>query len=546
LPELKRLLRSACDALAPNGLRGRSLVRVVAAIAVALCALLIFAFDEHAPYDIVAGPVARIVAGLVPLLAAGTAGWAVLRPRSGFMAILLLTPVVNVAQLHLDIGPLQVIAQTVFVVALAVGLLLRDGDWGLGLAAVGARLGRLPFALGRLPRPSLLEVAAGAMVAMLSLATLSTLLSPNVGSSASVLLHGILEPAAMAAALLILRPNRRDLVLIAIVFSVSVSLGGLLNMAQTIPAMKSLSVIQANRLLIARITYFNVGLFGEMLAMALPLLLAVLLAHRRHLVNLGRVTVVLLLAALLIDLASLVLTFSKSAYLASFGGCLVLVLLVVRGWRRRASIVLAVTLLSGVLIPWPAFFLQVAPPLEQAYRTAMVRLMGESRYDSWNPSTLSGQGSLLERWYATQAGIEMALDHPLLGVGLDQFKGQYLGHYRPPQAKDDLDWAHSMFAEVAAELGIPALVADLIIYAAAAIAMWRVYRGPPDPFAKLLASAFLAVLVAWQLVGLAFAGDMYRWWRNMASDYVMMMVLMAAAFSLYHLARTPASPTPSQ
>jgi O-antigen ligase len=541
LPELERSLRSAGDALAPNGLRGRSLARIVAAIVVSLGTLLIFAFNEHAPYDVVAGPVVRVVAGLVPLLAAGTAGWAVLRPRSGFMAILLLTPVVNVAQLHLDIGSLQVIAQTVFVVALAIGLLLRDGDWRLGLAAVESGLHRLPSALGRRARPSLLAVAAGSMVAMLSLATLSTLLSPDVGSSASVLLHGILEPAAMAAALLAIRPTRRDLVFIAIVFSVSVGLGGLLNMAQTIPAMGSLSAIQANRLLIARVTYFNVGLFGEMLAMALPLLLVVLLAQRRHLINLRRAAVMLLVAALLIDLASLVLTFSKSAYLASFGGCLVLLLLVVQGWRRRASIVLAVSLLSAVLIPWPAFFLQVAPPLEQAYRSAMVRLMGESRYDSWNPSTLSGQGSLLERWYATQAGIEMAIDHPLLGIGLDQFKGQYLGHYRPPQAKDDLDWAHSMFAEVAAELGLPALLLDLIIYAAAAIAMWRVYRGPPDPLARLLAGAYLAVLVAWQLVGLAFAGDMYRWWRNMSSDYVMMMVLMAAAFSLYWQTRPATS-----
>jgi hypothetical protein len=56
LPELERSLRSAGDALAPNGLRGRSLARIVAAIVVSLGTLLIFAFNEHAPYDVVAGP----------------------------------------------------------------------------------------------------------------------------------------------------------------------------------------------------------------------------------------------------------------------------------------------------------------------------------------------------------------------------------------------------------------------------------------------------------------------------------------------------------
>ncbi len=168
----------------------------------------------------------------------------------------------------------------------------------------------------------------------------------------------------------------------------------------------------------------------------------------------------------------------------------------------------------------------------------MVSLMGESRYDSWNPSTLSGQGSLLERWYATRAGIEMAIDHPLLGIGLDQFQTQYVaGRYKPPQAQLNLDWAHSMYPEAAAELGLPALAAELIVYAAALLALWRVYRAPPDPLTRLLAGALLAAMVSWQIVGTAFAGDMYRPWRNMASDYVMMAVLVASAFALYRLTR---------
>ena len=516
----------------PNALRGLDLIRALTAGAAFLAVLGIAAIWQHAPYDVQAGTVARIVAGLAPVLMASVAAVAVLRPWPGFVAVLLLTPVFDVPQVSWYVGPVQVIAQTIFAVVLGLGVALRPRPNGAGWRPTDLLL-RIR------PRSTPDHVAAAALAAFLALATLSTLASPDRGTSATILLHGIVEPAAMALILLALRPTRRQLSILLIVLGISVAIGGLLNMLQTIPDMKTLATIQTYRLLFSRITYFNVGLFGEMLAMATPLLIVALLA-RRHL-HLRRAAVALIAVAILVSLASLFLTFSKSAYLATFGACLVLILLVVQTWRRRAAIVLATCLVSTVVIPWPAFFLQVAPPLEQAYRNAMVSLMGESRYDSWNPSTLSGAGSLLERWYATRAGIEMAVDHPLLGIGLDQFKGLYLSHYRPPEARDNLDWAHSMYPEAAAELGFPALFLELILYGAAFLALWRVYRSPPDPLARLLAAGLLAALVSWQVVGLAFAGDMYRPWRNMASDYVMMMVLVAASFALYRITRSRAA-----
>jgi len=460
-------MRAAGRTSGLNGWRGRSLARAIAAVSATAATLLVFAFDEHAPYDIQAGPVARVVAGLVPLLAAAVAGYAVLRPWRGFLAVLILTPVFDVAQVSLNVGPVQVISQTLFVGVLALGVALRGPRSGEASVAAPvppsppsplAETSAAPRSWGAPISPD--RVAGVAVVALLALATLSTAVSPDRTTSATILLHGILEPAAMAFLLLALRPRRRDLAVVAVVLAISVGLGGLLNMLQSIPAMKSLAVMQDDRLYFSRITYFNVGLFGEMLAMAMPILLAALAAHRY--LHLRRAVLVLLVAAIVVSLASLFLTFSKSAYLATFGGSLLLVLLIVHSWRRRASIVLAACLLSTVLIPWPAFFLQVLPPIEQAYRNAMVSLMGESRYDSWNPSTLSGQGSLLERWYATRAGIEMAIDHPLLGIGLDQFQTQYVaGRYKPPQAQLNLDWAHSMYPEAAAELGLPALAAEL-------------------------------------------------------------------------------------
>ncbi|MGA3030917.1 MAG: O-antigen ligase family protein [Candidatus Limnocylindrales bacterium] len=550
-------------------LRGRELARVVAAASAALVVLGAFAFNQNAPYDIHAGIPARIVAGLAPLVAAAVAGYAVLRPWPAFLAILLLTPVFDVPQVWLNVGPIQVIAQTLFVGVLGLGLALRPrapGTQGVLTApAAGtppapqsvapqsvAAQSVAPQSAAALAQPAargfrranlrLDYVAGAAVVALLVLASLSTAVSPDRVTSATILLHGILEPAAMGFILLALRPTGRQLAVALVVLAVSVSLGGLIDMVQTIPAMGTLEAMQANRLLFSRINYFNVGLFGEMLAMAMPVLLAVLLAHRRRYIRLNRAAIALIVAAIVVALASLFLTFSKSAYLATFGGCLVLVLLVIRTWRRRVTLVLAVTLISAAVIPWPAFFLQVAPPLEQAYRSAMVSLMGESRYDSWNPSTISGTGSLLERWYATRAALEMAVDHPILGIGLDQFKTQYVpGRYKPPEARLNLDWAHSMLPEVAAELGLPALVLEVLVYAAAFLALWRVYRAPPDGQTRLMACVLLAALVSWQLVGTAFAGDMYRPWRNMSSDYVMMAVLMASAFALYRQVRRGAA-----
>ena len=547
LPRLEPTL-AILGLTSPTSLRSRDFVRMVAAAIACLAVLGVAALNQHAPYDIQAGVPARAIAGVVPLLAAAVAWYAVTRPWPAFLAVMLLTPIFDVAQVSWTVGPIQVIFQTVFVAVLALGVLLQSPrpavarQLGTPAAPSGAGAERSWVRRRLLARTSPDRVAAVAIGGLLAFATLSTALSPDQTTSATILLHGILEPAAMAFILLALRPTRSHLIVLLMVMAVSVGIGGLLNMIQTIPAMKTLGVMQDQRLLFSRITYFNVGLFGEMLAMAMPLLLAILLAYRRGHLQLRRAVVALLIAALSVSVVSLFLTFSKSAYLAAFGGCLVLLLLVVQSWRRRASIVLILGLLSTAVIPWPVVFLQVAPPLQKAYQDTMVSLMGESRYDSWDPSTLSGRGSLLERWYATRAAMQMAVDHPLLGIGLDQFQGQYVGHYRPPEAHLDLDWAHSMFPEVAAELGLPALFLDLIFYSAAMLALWRLYRAPPDPLTRLLACALLAVVVSWLLVGTAFAGDMYRPWRNMSSDYVMMAVLVAGAFALYRMTRGRAGP----
>ena len=508
--------------------------------------LVISARNEHAPYDIHPGTLAVLLAAVMPVVAAAVAAWAVRRPWPAFVAILVLTPCFDAAQVAWQVGNVQVILQTVFVVALATGWLLGRSTVGAPGSTANAAppIDRPRFSLDRLRQDlralDTLEVAALATAALLALAGLSTLLSPSIGNSATVLTHSILEPIAMALLFFAFGPTRRRLIVVLLALGISVALGGAIDLVQTLPSGGGLAALQANRLVFSRLTYFNVGLLGEMMAMAAPLVVGALLCRKT--LGLSRAIVAVLLVSALVAVPALFLTFSKSGWLATAGGILLCVLLLVETWRRRAAIVLGSALVSAFVVPWPALILQFVPPANDAYRSVMVSIMGQSRFDSWNPATLAGQGSLSERFYATQGGIRMALDHPLLGVGLDQFQTQYAAHYKPSQAKDIADHAHSWLPEIGAEMGLLVLALVLVIFAAAGLGLWRVYRAPPDPAMRVLAAILLSALAAWVVVATAFGGELYRPWRNMSSDYVMMILIVAAALALPRVARSRARP----
>ncbi|MGZ6339512.1 MAG: O-antigen ligase family protein [Candidatus Limnocylindrales bacterium] len=495
----------------------------VAALGAFGVALAVVALNEHAPLGVTAGPLARLLGLTAPLVAAVVAALAVAVPWRGFLLVLLLTPYWDAAQVSWQAGPLQVILQTVFVGALAAG------------CALESRGGRLrskgqPFG-GDLRWPLV------AIVALVVVGSLSTLASPDRLRSLNVLLHGIVEPVAVGIFLVVLGRTRRRLAEGLAVVAVSVAIGGLLNLAQSLPSASSLAVLQADRGLFARLTYFNVGLFGEVLAMAVPLLFGILAVRSRRL---GKVAISLVIGALVVCGACLLLTFSKSAWLASVGAIVILAILLARTWRRRASILLAAVALSAAVIPWPVLVLRpISPALAGTYQSAMVGLMGQSRFDSWNPTTLAGRNSFGERLYATEAAVAMTADHPLLGIGLDQFQTQYRAT-KPASARQVLDSAHSFWPEIGAELGLPALLIVILLFSMALLAAWRTYRAPPDEPARRLAATLLAGLVAWLIVATAFAGDLYRPWRNMASDFVMVAVIVAAAFALRRLAAVQA------
>ncbi len=239
-----RQLNSSLSLSRLTGLRGRALVRAAVAGPVFLATLGIVAIHEHAPYDIQAGLMAQVLAGTVPLIAAAVAGYAVLRPWPAYLVVLLLTPYWDLAQVSWWVGSLQVIGQTLFLVALGLGCLLDDR---VNPASIAAWVRGLRHGGGL---TATVRVAGLALAALLLLACLSTARSPDVTESGTVLLHGILEPVAMGIVLLALGPNLRKLALVAVVLGISVGLGGLLNMIQTLPDIRSLSGLQTDRLLL--------------------------------------------------------------------------------------------------------------------------------------------------------------------------------------------------------------------------------------------------------------------------------------------------------
>lgn len=505
------------------------LLRLTVALAVWVAVFKLSGQASHTSSLVSNGPFVKVIQLIVPAVAASLAAYALYRPWSALVAIVALMPVCNAAYVSWQLGNLQVILQTIFVLALAVGTVTSaTARRGLprtapGRIAAGRRTGFAAFRMA--------EVAAAGFV---GIAILSTYASTDVTLSSTVLIHGVLEPIALGALVVYMRPSRRDLVALCVALGLAVAIGTVLNIVQTLPTASTFAAMQANRLEFARASFYNVGLFAVTAATVVPLVVAAFSARRS--LRLPLWASALIAASFGLGLAGLFLSFSKSAWLAAACAIVFVLVLIIRTWRRRIALVFASAVLSSVLIPWPALFLQVAPAVNAEYRAVMVSIVGEARFDSWNPETLAGRGSLTERYYAVDAGIRMALANPVFGVGLYQFGPNYWNPaYRPAAAKDALDHAHSFFPEIAAELGLIAAVLVFVIYAAALWAVLRTYRRARDQLTRVLAAGLAAAIVAWLVVATAFGCFIYRPALDLSSDVVASVVVLGAAIALARL-----------
>jgi probable O-glycosylation ligase (exosortase A-associated) len=109
--------------------------------------------------------------------------------------------------------------------------------------------------------------------------------------------------------------------------------------------------------------------------------------------------------------------------------------------KRMFTLILVIIFVGGILILAPARYFD--------------RMATISGYEE----DASAQG----RIFAWKAGIEMALDHPLVGVGPGNFSDSYQAIYRPPLARvRSAIAAHSVYFQILGELGFPGILCLLL------------------------------------------------------------------------------------
>lgn len=157
-------------------------------------------------------------------------------------------------------------------------------------------------------------------------------------------------------------------------------------------------------------------------------------------------------------------------------------------WMKRRKLLLAYVPLAAVLL-----ILAPAPLLDRV----------SSITDPGDPSNY-------DRLCMLDAGLRMIVQHPVTGIGPEMVEEMY-PIYRPDTApRFQRPHLHNTFLQLAAERGLPALVAYLALMGLTLAAAWRGYRrtaresgsDPGSGSQAALYAGVLAVLAAFNLAGL--------------------------------------------
>jgi O-antigen ligase len=174
---------------------------------------------------------------------------------------------------------------------------------------------------------------------------------------------------------------------------------------------------------------------------------------------------------------AVITSLTRSAWIGLVAALLALV------WVRRRHWLLA--------LPAAAIaFVVLAPVPVLARLISTANLSDESTYD---------------RLCMLEAGLRMTAEHPLSGIGPEMAERRYPIYRHPTSGRLTSPHLHNSYLQLAAERGIPALVAYLAMVALAVGAAWRAYRaegGPGGPRVDLYLGAG-AALLAFSIAGLA-------------------------------------------
>lgn len=190
-------------------------------------------------------------------------------------------------------------------------------------------------------------------------------------------------------------------------------------------------------------------------------------------------------AAAAVLLAELMFTQSRGALLALPVAVIVWTFLLGRRYRRYLAVV--VLLVVGLL---------ALPGVGSRLAT-----LG----DPGQAGTGAGDGSLVLRAYALRTGLAMFADHPVAGVGPGNFErvqDDYARRLGTPVAEPVAP--HNSYLQMAAEGGLPVLLAWMAMYGCAVflglrafLIASRINHGPSPSSAMLLTAGVIAGLIGW-------------------------------------------------
>jgi putative inorganic carbon (HCO3(-)) transporter len=218
--------------------------------------------------------------------------------------------------------------------------------------------------------------------------------------------------------------------------------------------------------------------YAQVMLVLLPLSLFAYLTGRKRLTRLFAA------ASGLAILGGMLLTFSRGAGVAL--GILVLIAILLRYIRFRNAVFVSIALAATVVVVMPQYLARIES------------VAGVGALLSGSPD--QPDGAILGRATSNLASLQVFMDYPLLGVG----PGQYVAKYSQEYANElglryftTARRAHNLFLEVAADTGLPGVVAFLGVFGATLGGLWRARRawlGRNAEYAGWATAFFLAVV----------------------------------------------------
>jgi O-antigen ligase len=342
-------------------------------------------------------------------------------------------------------------------------ILTTTAAWVLrGLAAWG-RIQRQPDA----PRFPALPTFTGldrVMLAFVLIGCLSLIWSARPERALTEIRTLILEPALFYAIFRSLRPNQRAVLRIVDALVIAAVLVCLIGLVQYLRGEAIITAEDgARRLASVYGSPNNAALFiGRSLPIALAFVFVPVDLRRR----------VAAAATVVLFLITLTLTQSAGALFigvpASIAGVILLV------WGRRALLpLIGLIALSGVAL------------LAAAQTERFARLL-----------TLT-EGTNFFRLRVWESALHMLRDHPVTGLGMDQFLYAYRGRYLLPDAwqEPDLSHPHHIILDMWVRLGIPGLIALVSAQVIFWRSAWTVYQQKHDSLGRALIIGMMGSMI---------------------------------------------------